>query len=182
MQKAFVGKIDGKTIEDGSVVLVKVPSKKLDRTNTELLKWYISRKKCGVVYVTVNKPFSSLIDGFKKAKIDTNKIFIIDAVTPRVARTGNAIFVGSPRELINISISTTSVVEKFTDAKIIVFDSLGALLSYNKLETVIEFIQFISNKMRKLKITLAIICIKEMVDEKALSQLNSFVDYIFNVK
>ena len=186
MLKFFEGKIDGKEIEDGSVILIKVSSIRLVEINTQLLQWYISEKKCGAVYVTVNKPFSSLVDGFKRAKIDTSKIFIIDAVTPRKhasnIRVENAVFIGSPRELTNISISTTSTFEKFKVAKILIFDSLGALLDYNKLETVKEFIHFISNKMRNLKITLAIICVKGMVDEKILGQLNAYVDYVIDIK
>jgi hypothetical protein len=80
MDKNFKGKIAGKTIKEGNTVLVIVPSKKLLEINIDILKWYISKKNCGVVYVTVNKPFSDLISKFKKARIDINKIFIVDAV------------------------------------------------------------------------------------------------------
>lgn len=114
MVTLFEGKINGAEIKEGSTILINVSAKKLIETNNAILKYYISKKDYGVVYVTVNKPFSDLVEGFKKSKIDIDKIFIIDAVSPRSVsqsdRTENAVFIGSPKELTNISISTTSII------------------------------------------------------------------------
>ncbi|MDD5191565.1 MAG: ATPase domain-containing protein [Candidatus Nanoarchaeia archaeon] len=186
MQKIFTGKIDGEEIGEGDIVLIKVPSKKIVETNTNILKHYVSVKGYNIVYVTVNKPFSELIEGFKKIGIDTGKIFIIDAVTPRRMtngnRSGNAVFIGSPKELTNISISTTSTVKELTGAKILIFDSVSTLLFHNDFGTVKDFIRFISNKMKELKVTFAMICIKDMTDEKMISQLSSFADKIIEIE
>jgi archaellum biogenesis ATPase FlaH len=186
MQKDFAGEIGFGEIDEGDVVLINVTSKKLAETNTEILDWYISKKKSGVVYVTVNKPFSDLINGFKKANIDTNKIFIIDAVTPRKfvggERLENAVFIGSPKELTNISITTTSTIKKFKEAKVLIFDSISTLLIYNKFNVVKDFIHFISNKMKELKITFTMICIKDMTDEKVISQISAFADKVINIE
>jgi len=182
MQKFLKGKIDGKKIKEGNVVLLVTPAEKLIETNTELLKWYISKKKYNVVYVTVNKPFSTLIERFQREKIETSKIFIIDAVSPSTTTTGNAIFIGSPKELTNISISTTSTIKKLKTAKILVFDSISTLLVYNKFETVKDFIHFISNKMKALKVTFVMTCIREMTDEKVIAELRAFVDEIIEIE
>jgi len=187
MQKIFAGKIDGREIKDGSVVLVKVPSKKLIETNVQILKHYVRDKKYSAVYVTVNKPFSELIEKFKEEKIDTDKIFVIDAVTPRKfingnSRAENAVFIGSPRELTNISITTTSKIKELKTAKVLIFDSVSTLLVYNEFDSVKDFVRFISNKMKELNVTFAMICIKESVDEKFISQLSSFVDEIIEIE
>jgi KaiC/GvpD/RAD55 family RecA-like ATPase len=186
MQKFFVGKIDGKEIKDGSVVLINVLSKKLLETNIRILNYYINEKKYDVVYVTVNKPFSALIEKFKEGEINTNKIFIIDAVSPRTetasSRTGNAVFIGSPKELTNISITTTSAIEKLTAAKILIFDSISTLLFYNDFETVKDFIHFIATKMKQLKVTFTMICIKDMTSEKVISELSAFVDEVIEIE
>lgn len=186
MQKVFVGKIDGREIKDGSVILIKVPSKKLIETNIQILKHYVRDKKYGAVYVTVNKPFSELIERFKEEKIDTSKIFVIDAVTPRKfvngnSRAENAVFIGSPKELTNISITTTSKIKELKTAKVLIFDSVSTLLIYNEFDSVRDFIRFISNKMKELNVTFAMICIKDAADEKLVSQLSSFVDEIIDV-
>ena len=181
MPDFFKGKIDNKVIKEGNVILFVIPVKKLIELNTQLLKWYITEKKYGVVYVTVNKPFSTLIEHFQKEKIDTSKIFIIDAISPHEVRAGNAVFIKSPKELTNISITTTSTLEKLKTAKILIFDSISTLLVYNKFEVVKDFIHFITNKMKELKVTFVMTCIKEMTDKKTLSDLRAFVDNIIEV-
>jgi archaellum biogenesis ATPase FlaH len=185
MREIVKKEVIGRSIKDGSVVLIKVPSKKLIETNTNLLKHYISDKHYNVVYVTINKPFSELIEHFKDKKIDTNKIFIIDAVTPQKLhnghRTENCVFIGSPKELTNISITTTSAIEKLASSRVLIFDSVSTLLFYNSFETVKDFISFISKKMKALKVTFAMICIKDTTNEKIISQLSSFVDEIIEI-
>ena len=186
MYKVFEGKINGAEIKEGSVVLINVPLKKLNEVNIDILKWYISKKNYDAVYVTVNKPFSDVLDKFKKAEIDINKMFVIDAVSPRstgeLVRTENAVFVGSPKELTNISITTTSAVKKLKTAKIIIFGSINTLLFYNDFKIVKDFIHFISSKMRELRVTFAMICVKDMTDEKTISQLRSFVDEVIDIE
>lgn len=180
--KVFKGEIDGKIIGDGDIVLVVVPAKKLIEMNTQLLKHYISKKNYNVVYVTVNKPFSTLIEAFQREKIETSKIFIIDAVSPRPIRTENAVFIGSPKELTNISITTTSKIKELKSAKLLIFDSISTLLNYNDIDVVKDFIHFISKEMKNLKVTFVMSCIKEMTDEKTLAELKNFVDGIIEVE
>jgi archaellum biogenesis ATPase FlaH len=172
----------GGKIKEGNSVLVIVPIKRLADINTQLLKYYISEKNYGVVYVTVNKPFSSLIDGFQREKIDTSKIFIIDAVSPRSGREENAVFIGSPKELTNISITTTSTIKKYKEAKMLVFDTISTLLVYNKFDVVKDFIRYISNELKNLKITFVMTCVKEMTDKKIIAQLRAFADDVIEVE
>ena len=182
MDNVFKGKIEGEEIKEGNAVLVVVPAKKLIEINTEILKWYILKKNYGVVYVTVNKPFSTLIDAFQQEKIDTKKIFIIDAISPRSVRAGNAVFIGSPKELTNISITTTSAIKKMKSARILVFDSISTLLVYNNFNVVKDFVHFISNEMKSLKVTFVMTCIKEMTDKKTIAELRAFVDDIVEIE
>ena len=181
MDKIFKGEIGNKIIKEGNVVLMVIPADKLVETNTKLLKWYITQKKYGVVYVTVNKPFSTLIEHFQKEKIKTDKIFIIDAISPHEVRAGNAVFIKSPKQLTNISITTTSKIKELKNAKMLVFDSISTLLVYNKFEVVKDFIRFISNKMKDLKVTFVMTCIKEMSDKKTISDLRAFADDVVEV-
>lgn len=85
-------------------------------------------------------------------------------------------------ELTNISISTTSLISKLDTAKMLIFDSISTLLVYNDFETVKDFIHFISKKMKELKVTFAMICIKDRTDEKVISQLSAFVDEVIEIE
>lgn len=181
MDGRFKEEIDGK-IEEGGIFLIVASSKRLIGINTEILKMYITKKGYDVVYVTVNKPFSTLVKGFQKEGIDMNKLFFIDAVSPRKFRTGNAVFIDSPKELTNISITTTSTIKKIKTAKVLIFDSISTLLVYNKFEVVKDFIRFISNEMKELKITFVMTCIKEMTDKKIIAELRAFVDDVIEIE
>lgn len=176
---------DIEKIKDGETILIIAPAKKIIETNVGLLKKYVSEKKYNVVYVTINKPFSTLIERFKQEKIDTSKIFIIDAITPRPladkGRTENAVFIGSPKALTDISISTTSLIEKLKTAKILLLDSISTLLLYNDFEMVRNFIHFITNKMRELNITVIMTYLREMDHKKSFEELSVFADEIIRL-
>lgn len=173
-----------KEIKDGEVILINVSEKKLIETTTQILKDYIMEKGYYVVYVTVNKPFSTLIEIYKREGINTDKIFIVDATTPYTEphRIGNGVFVGSPKELTNISISTLSAIKKFELSKILILDSISTMLLYNNFDIVRDFIRFISDKMRELKITFVIMGIKELADEKIVSRIGQFCDKIIDAE
>jgi len=119
-----------------------------------------------------------LIEHFQENRIDASKIFIIDAISPRTQRAGNAVFIGSPKELTNISITTTSTLKKLKTAKVLIFDSISTLLVYNKFEVVKDFVSFITKEMKNLKVTFVMNVIKEMTDEKTVAELSAFVDEI----
>jgi len=173
-------------VKDGTVILMNVPSKKVIETNTNILKEYVNKKNYNAVYVTVNKPFSELIKNFQKEKINMKKVFIIDAVTPFEltdhVRTEEAVFLGSPKVLTNISITTTSAVEKLKTARMVIFDSISTLLIHNDFDKVEEFIHFITNKMKGLNVITIMILINELTDKKSISQLGAFADEIINIE
>lgn len=88
----------------------------------------------------------------------------------------------SPKELTNISITTTSTIKKLKLAKVLIFDSISTLLVYNKFEVVKDFIHFISREMKNLKVTFVMTCIKEMTDKKVIADLRAFVDDVIEVE
>ena len=97
-------------------------------------------------------------------------------------RAGNAVFIGSPKELTNISITTTSTLKKLKTAKVLIFDSISTLLVYNKFEVVKDFIIFITKEMKNLKVTFVMNVIKDKTDKNVLSQLSAFVDEVIDIE
>jgi len=64
----------------------------------------------------------------------------------------------------------------------LMFDSISTLLVYNKFEVVKDFVHFISNEMKNLKIAFVMTCIKEMTDEKTIAELRAFVDDVIEIE
>ena len=173
-------------LKDGEIILFLTSAKKYLSTNLELLEYYINKQKSYCVYVTVNRPYTALMKIFQDNAINTNKIFVIDAITPVSSgkvRANNAVFVGSPQELTNISISATSAINSMPKGnRLLFFDTLSTLSVYNDEGSVTKFIHFIINKMREWYISGAIISMEKETDDKMLTQLSQFCDKVIEVK
>lgn len=166
---------------NGEVVLFLTSSDKYASTNIKLLKEYVSKDNY-IVYMTVNKPYMQLLDVFKKSKIDSKNIFVVDAITPvgnSAQRVGNVVFVGSPRGLTTISIAITSALKSLPENKRVLFlDSMTTLEVYNDLGNLTKFSQFIVSKMREWKVSTALISLQEGKDSKLINEMSQFVDKV----
>lgn len=95
----------------------------------------------------------------------------------------NAVFVGSPKDLTDISIATTMAIKSVPKGyRLLFIDSISTLGLYNDAGTVAKFTHFLINKMRELKCTGVIISLEKETDEKMISQLSQFCDKIVKVK
>ena len=115
---------------DRYVALAVVESKKYQETNTELIKSFTQNKVPGV-YVTLSKPYETLLGIFKKAGIDKRLIIFIDAVTKiagGIEKKDNCLFIGSPENLSDIGIAMDQAVEGIGKDKFVFFDSLSVLI------------------------------------------------------
>ena len=173
-------------LKEGEIILFVTPAEKYLSTNLEILKYYLNKQKDYCVYVTVNRPYASLITILKREKVATEKLFVIDAITPiggAVQRAGNAVFIGSPQALTNISIAVTSAVQSLPKGKrFLFFDTVSALIVYNNTGSVTKFTHFLITKMREWDITGVLISLEKETDEKMLSQLTQFCDRCINIK
>ena len=173
-------------LKEGETVLFITSAQEYVSTNLAILKRYITNKKCYCVYITVNKPYATLIKLLQQEKIDTKKMFFIDAITPVASgmqRAGNAVFVGNPNGLTNISIATTSAIKSMPENHRLLFlDSISTLILYNDAGSVTKFSHFFINKMKEWNCTGAIISLEKETDEKMISQLSQFVDKVIEVK
>lgn len=170
----------------GEVILLIVSAQKYLQVSLEVLKHYCNNQKSSCVYVSVNRPYNTLMNLIKANKINSEKLFVIDAITPpsdQQKSIKNAIFIGSPRGLTDISISASSAVKSLTKGdRMLFFDSLSTLLIYNDAGSVTKFAHFLINKMKEWSITGVIISLEKETDEKLTSQLSQFVDRVVEIK
>jgi len=170
----------------GEVILLIVSAKKYAKVNMEVLKHYCNTEKSSCVYVSVNRSYDNLISLINRNKINSDKLFVIDAITPvsdKLKDISNALFVGSPRGLTDISISATSAIQNLPKGDRTLFlDSLSTLLIYNDVGSVTKFSHFLINKIKTWEISGVIISLEKETDEKLSSQLSQFVDRVVEIK
>lgn len=178
--------LKSKDFKEGEIILFLVSAQKYLHVNLEILKEYVNKQKKYCVYITVNRSYNSLMEIFKKEKISTDRLFIIDAVTPvgtTMKRVENAVFVGSPRGLTNISIAATSAIQSMPKGNRLLFlDTVSTLIIYNNVGTVTKFAHFLITKMREWGAGGAVISLEKETDKGLVNQLSPFCDRVVNIK
>ena len=164
-----------------SVVLAIVSAQKYQETNLNIIRYLTQEIKIPGVYVTLNKPFSTIKNLFEKAKIDTRIIIFIDSITKtsggETKKTKECLFIGTPQNLSDLSLAMDQAVTSLpVKEKFLFFDSLTTLLLYNDVKTVARFIHFLSGKMRIWKVMGLIISLQKKGNEDLINELSQFCD------
>lgn len=180
--------INLKEMDSNQLVLIVAPSRKIQEVDLFLLKHFLNTKKAFCVYVTVAKPYQTMLNILEKNKIKTDKIFFIDCITPVSAgggmqRVGNCVFC-QPQSLTNISITLTAALQSLPkeSERVLVLDTISTLMLYNEAGTVTRFVHSLTGKMRQWGVKSIILTLEEETDKKVLSQLSQFVDKVIEVK
>ena len=133
-----------------------------------------------ICYVSLNKPYDTLVPIFKKLGIETGKMIFVDCVTAGFSKHVdglNVVSVSSPKALteMNIAINKTSDREKFQG---LVFDSLSTLLVHEQPSTVIKFSHSVISKLRTAESHGVFMCLREDMKGELMKDLSMFVDKI----
>ena len=123
------------------------------KLNIEIAKYVMAKKK-KLVYLTVNKNISDIIELLKEAEIPTEEIIFIDAITGmsggKEVEGENYHYIDSPRNLTGAMIELDEIMEKLSkEENYIVLDSITTLLIYNKESAVEKLVHSLSSKMRQ---------------------------------
>jgi hypothetical protein len=163
-------------IKDKQIVLIVFPKAKYMSNLMEVIKAAdaTSKKLC---YVSLNKPYTSVIDTLKKNNLNPNKYFFIDVLTSTVKTpqpADNCEFVQSPSALTDISLAfTRAVQEKGCDN--VLFDAISTLTIYQDIGEIIKFTQNMMTKARVNNVKSVYIALKEDSAE-LVKDLTMFVD------
>jgi len=163
------------------VALAKVAASSYAEANLSIIRYMANTQKIPGVYVTLNKPYATLISEFKREGIDSDLIIFIDAITKtsggKIEKQNDCLFIGSPENLSDISLSMDQAVRAVpSDTKFIFFDSLNTLLLYNSPGTVAKFIHFLSGKMRIWKVKGIIVSLEKESNRELVDELTQFCD------
>lgn len=168
-----------KAIKDNDIILVLVPNEKYSEKVNDVagIAANLSEKVC---YVSANKPYTTLMKNFEKAKIDTGKFCFIDCVTKSPSGTeagGKVVCVSSPKALTEMNIAMKKLLEA-NKPGITVFDSLSTLLIYEESSVVTRFVHSIISVFRSLGSKGILIALKDEVKNELVKDLSMFVDKV----
>jgi archaellum biogenesis ATPase FlaH len=177
-----------KSLEPRTIILFIIDAKKYHKIHPKVLKLIIEEKCFAGIYITINKPYNTLIKYLKENGIDTKNIFFIDAISRVVGgtikMTKDCLYIPSPTQLTDLAIAMTQALEsmKHKENKFIFLDSLSTLLIYNSFEVAAKFVHFIITRLRLFGLVGLIISIEKQIDERMLNILIEMCDRVVEVK
>ncbi|HLD88691.1 MAG TPA: hypothetical protein VI894_00645 [Candidatus Nanoarchaeia archaeon] len=147
--------------------------------NLNLLKYYANQKDYGCVYVSINRPYRSIISELGSRSIKIENVYIIDMVS-KIEKmqevNERVLFISAPTSLTETSIAIESALASIkNNRKIVIFESTSTMSLYNGEKKMISFFHFLINRLRDYDSKLAIISTKDRSSD-FVKQLVQFCD------
>lgn len=166
------------SIREKQIILVVFPKTAYISKLAEVIKAADAASK-KICYVSLNKPYNSIISLLKEKNLDVSKYFFIDVLTSSVKlpqASDNCEFVQSPSDLTDISLAFSKAIdEKGCDNAL--FDAISTLTIYQDIGEIIKFTQNLMTKARIKNVKSVYIALKED-SEELVKDLTMFVDEV----
>ncbi|MDY6765775.1 MAG: ATPase domain-containing protein [Candidatus Nanohaloarchaea archaeon] len=168
---------------DDRIALVVVDSEDYVETNLDIMDYLIEDRGLPGVYVTINKPYTTMQDVFAEHGISMDSVFFVDAIAKEtggeLVDRDNVLYMDAPDDLTGMSIVISRAVEQMPDGqKFLFLDSLTTLTIYNTADTVSQFAHFLTGKMRSWDVAGVIMSLEEEVDEELIGKISQFCDCV----
>jgi hypothetical protein len=129
-----------------------------------------------ICYVSLNKPYSAVLDAIKKCGADTKKFFFVDCTESHAdEKSGQVVNVSSPKALTEMSI-TIGKVRELGRIEALVFDSLSTLLVYEEPSTVVKFAHSLISMLRAKKAAGVLVCVEGGKSAELVKDISMFAD------
>lgn len=172
-----------KELKENQITVFVVPNTKYATTLNELAK-EVSTNYKKIAYISLNKPYNTLIKTLSKDGLNPTDFFVIDAVTHRVIpsaqSTAKCYYISGPSALTELGVAIGKLLAR-EKIDAVIFDSLSTLLVYQKGMSVIKFTHFVMSKIRTLEAKGVFTALKEDIDSGLIKDLNMFADKIVEV-
>ncbi|MFH1663705.1 MAG: hypothetical protein ABH986_02765 [archaeon] len=171
--------------EQFTALLIVEPTN-YSKINYELIRILLNHTKGNGLYITLNRSHEFMIETLKKEKIDTEKIFFIDAISrgtgKNVVETESVQFTESPRNLTELSVAIDDSYKRMEEKpKFLIFDSISTLLIYNDVSSVERFTHLIIGRLREWKIKGVLLMVKSEEQRGVVNSLSQFCDKILEI-
>jgi hypothetical protein len=118
------------------ILLVVSSAEKYISVNLEILRVLLNEMKIPGIYITINRPYSSLCEILKQNRIETENLYFIDCVSSLAGipagKTEKCRFIEGPSNLTYIGMNTGELMEEVKRPCFLFLDSITTLLTIRK--------------------------------------------------
>jgi class 3 adenylate cyclase len=167
---------------ENPVVLGLIDPIRYQESVLRLLRYFTHKSPHGV-YVTLNKPYATLLKSFSKAGILAESVFFIDAITdvPSIEEDATHACLGSGVDLSNLSICISKAIKQIKEDRFLLLDSLSTLLIYYDTKAVVKFAHLLTEKMRSWNSSGSLMTVETNSERDLVSQLSPFCDKVVKI-
>ena len=168
-------------IRGNPIVLTILPKEDYHDLNMHIVK-LITKKSPKGAYVSLNKPYYSLVESMSKNKIKHNNFLFIDCIgREELKGVENCIFLKSPESLTNIAIALD---RSYRDKEhgFIFLDSIDTLSVYHDPKLLIKFVRSTIERIRETNKLGMMIGLHQGTDPQILSEISAVCDKVINLK
>ena len=163
------------------ITLALASSNDYNEANMALMEYLVNEKGEPGVYITLNKPYSTMEEILVEQNIDPRMIIFIDAITiPSGGSVSNSPHCLYLTDLMNLTDMALIIDEAIAaipnDKKFLFIDAMSTLLLYNNSGNVAKFVHFLSGKIRRWKLDGVFLSLEAESDKEFISQMTLFCD------
>lgn len=137
-------------IPNDYIILVETSAENAFEVALAVVRFLTKKNDYGII-VSANRPYTTLLNIYRRNNIDISKVFIVDLISKNLNedfKTENVMFIDNVSSLTDISLSVNEHMKKLNGKKFVFFDSLTTMLIHNEPYVFARFIHSILTRMR----------------------------------
>jgi hypothetical protein len=157
-----------------SSILISCGIESYLKMNLIVLRKLVNEKGLKCIYVTVNKPVSSLIEVFKRENIKTGRLLFVECSTVNLGEEKRIL--AKPDNLTDLNMSIARLVEETSERKFVYLDAVSTLYIFNPANVVERFAHHLISSTRLKRTGLILVAVNEEIDKRSMIALTTFCD------
>jgi len=157
---------------------VTVSPKAYSGSLKKLLKVTLIKKDHAAVYISLNKPCSSIMSLRESLKISEERLHVLDAtggMVPKKKPNRCSFTSSGVRSLTELSIAITKAINS-GKYSVVILDSVSTLRVYHSPEVIEKFIHFLVTKLRQLALGGVLIAVTDSQTKDMIPVISQFCD------
>lgn len=175
-------------VSENKFVMVLLNEQQYNQKLGDLIK-NIEKNHAKICYVSLSKPYATIIEYLKENNLDVDKFFFIDVLSSHYQKqkpAENCIFIEGPDKLISIQTAISKAIAT-KNCSAIIFDTVSSLLMYEQIHDIIRFTHQLTIEKKQQDVNKIYIVLKENANlasyyETLIKDIDMFTDKTIDLK